>query len=178
MSNFYVYAHYTETTNELFYVGKGRNNRYLDTWGRNSYWHKIVKKHGFKSEILIKDLDEPSAFIQEILAIKELNPKANFTKGGSGGYTGPNKGNFKKGYKPWNTGKKCEFISERQKGEKNHMYGKPSATRRKVICLNDGMVFDSVAKTHKHYKVARGGLYQVLNGSKESIKGLRFDYAE
>ena len=111
-NNFYIYAHYTEDTNELFYIGKGRNNRYLDTRGRNNYWHKIVNKHGFRSEILIKNLDESTAFIQEILAIKEFDPKANFTKGGEGtcGYI--------------RSLKEKADISKRMKGHKNPRFGK------------------------------------------------------
>ena len=88
MSNFYVYAHYTLDTNELFYIGKGTGNRAFikskGKKGRNDYWHKIVKKHDYKVEILIDNLEEPDAFIQEILAIKEFLPKSNFSKGGEG----------------------------------------------------------------------------------------------
>ena len=176
MSNFYVYGHYTKDTNELFYIGKGRKNRYLDTSGRNNYWHKIVKKHDFEAKILIGSLDEATAFIQEILAIKEFSPRANFTKGGAGGYTGPNEGNFSVGHRPWNTGKKCDFISKRQLGSDNPMYGKPSPHRKKIKCLNDGRIFPSVTHAYETYGICKRSVYDILSGKKESVKNLRFVY--
>lgn len=84
MTTYYVYAHYTLDTNELFYIGKGCNNRHLTNSGRSTYWYNIVNKHGYKAEKLIDNLEEADAFIQEILAIKEFSPRANFTKGGEG----------------------------------------------------------------------------------------------
>ena len=79
MSDFYVYAHYTIDTDELFYIGKGKGRRHLQKAGRNIVWKNIVNKHGFKSEILLKNIDESDAFIQEILAIREFDPRANLT---------------------------------------------------------------------------------------------------
>lgn len=81
---FYVYAHYTLDTNELFYVGKGTKKRAHHIHGRNSYWNRIVKKHGYKVEILIDNLSAQDALIQEILGILEYKPKANLTSGGEG----------------------------------------------------------------------------------------------
>lgn len=108
--DFYVYAHYTLDTNELFYIGKGRNKRAYRKTGRNKIWQSINKKHGHRVCILIDNLSESDALIQEILAIKEFNPRANLTKGGEGVSNIPSslKGT-----------KRPEFA-----GKNNPMYGK------------------------------------------------------
>ncbi len=80
----YVYFHYTEDTGELFYIGKGTNNRYKDTYNRGQYWKKIVNKHGFTPIIKLANLPDDVAFLQEYLAIKEFSPRANITEGGCG----------------------------------------------------------------------------------------------
>ena len=108
--DFYIYGHYTVDTKELFYIGKGRGRRHLRKTGRNIVWQRIVKKHEYLSKILINNLEESDAFIQEILGIKEFSPKANLTKGGEGVV----------GMVPWNKGKKLPQIT----GVNNPMYGK------------------------------------------------------
>lgn len=130
MNVFYIYAHYTVDTNELFYIGKGKNKRYLDK---------------------------------------------NIRKGGIGGFTKINSGNFKKGNKPWNTGIKRPDMSKNQMGEKNHMYGKPSATRKRVVCHNDGNIFESLEQCYTYYKISKSGFFKSLKENKP-IKKLRFSY--
>lgn len=84
---YYVYAHYRLDTNAPFYVGKGKNRRAYEKRRRNSYWSNIVNKHGYRIEILYKDLTEQEAFDLEVKAIKELSASyrlANLTIGGEG----------------------------------------------------------------------------------------------
>lgn len=45
-NNFVVYAHYTEDTNELFYIGEGRPKRAYSTANRNKHWKHKINKHG------------------------------------------------------------------------------------------------------------------------------------
>lgn len=61
---YYTYAHYTQDTDTLFYIGvgtilntktqkeKSRYSRAYHTTGRNKYWKNVVNKHGFRVEIL------------------------------------------------------------------------------------------------------------------------------
>jgi len=52
-----VYVHKTLDTDDIFYVGIGKNeSRAKSNRNRNKYWHNIVKKHGFYCDILFSDL--------------------------------------------------------------------------------------------------------------------------
>ena len=110
MVNFYVYAHYTLDTDELFYIGKGCGRRAYHRAKRSDFWKNIERKHGCKVAILIDNLTEADAFVQEILGILEYQPRANFTKGGEGVKTD----------NPWNKGLKWPERA----GKNNPMYGK------------------------------------------------------
>lgn len=43
---YYVYAHIRPDTNQIFYIGKGKNYRAHYFKKRNKYWKRIVKKVG------------------------------------------------------------------------------------------------------------------------------------
>lgn len=84
---YYVYVHIRLDNNEIFYVGKGRNNRAFSTLSRNKYWHNVVNKYGYRVEILESNLSEFEAFEKEKDLIKSINPTTNLTSGGEGGDT-------------------------------------------------------------------------------------------
>jgi hypothetical protein len=108
---FYIYQHRKKDTGEIFYVGKGKKFRHLEESNRNNYWHNIVNKHGFVSEILFQDLDEELSLLIEqelILKYKFLNIcLCNMTDGGEG----------ISGYK--HTEKVKSIISVKSKGRKH-----------------------------------------------------------
>jgi hypothetical protein len=85
---YYVYQHRKKDTNEVFYVGKGKKNRYLTESNRNKYWHNVVNKHDFVYEILFTNLDEELALLIETELIdqyKKIGIKlCNLTNGGEG----------------------------------------------------------------------------------------------
>ncbi len=85
---FYIYQHRKKDSKEVFYVGKGKNFRHLEESNRNNYWHNIVNKHGFYSEILFENLNEELALLveQELISkYKKLNTSlCNLTAGGEG----------------------------------------------------------------------------------------------
>ena len=74
---YYIYAHYTLDTNELFYIGVGNYKRAWVFRDRNVFWHNIYNKHGVKVEI-IKDgyLDRDEAVNHEIMLQLLLKPRA------------------------------------------------------------------------------------------------------
>lgn len=85
---FYTYAHINLKTNKIFYIGKGKNKRYLDVNKRNKHWQGIVNKYGFKAIILAYWDTEKEAFDHEKLLIacfKDIGcGLANKTNGGEG----------------------------------------------------------------------------------------------
>lgn len=95
---FYVYIHTKPGTDEVFYVGKGKGKRAVQSSGRNHYWKNIVNKHGFECSIIEIGLTNEEACQLEIYWIaqfKAWNFKlANMTNGGEGmnGLTAWNKG--------------------------------------------------------------------------------------
>ena len=44
-NDYYVYFHRNSVTNEVFYVGKGRLNRYSTSKGRSSVWKEYIKNN-------------------------------------------------------------------------------------------------------------------------------------
>lgn len=89
---FCTYIHIKQSDGLVFYVGKGRLSRPRTTCGRNQMWHNIVKKHGFKPEILMTFENEADAYEHEkfiISCFKDMGIKlANMTEGGEGGSSG------------------------------------------------------------------------------------------
>jgi hypothetical protein len=85
----YVYYHTRNDTGEVFYVGKGKNNRLNRKQNRSTFWHNIVNKAGgFKSTILASSLTEKESLNFEkliILKLRETGVKiCNLTDGGDG----------------------------------------------------------------------------------------------
>ena len=87
---FYVYLHRRNDTNEVFYVGKGKNRRAWSKGSRNKHWKHITEKHGYIVEMVFEKLTEKEAFDKEIEIISEygLDNLVNLTIGGntSSGY--------------------------------------------------------------------------------------------
>ena len=86
---FYTYAHYKTGTGEIFYIGKGKGNRYKSKDCRkNEYWKRIVNKYGMTAEILAYWKTEKEALDHEKLLISSFRDMGykltNLTNGGEG----------------------------------------------------------------------------------------------
>lgn len=85
---YYVYRHIRLDSNTPFYIGKGKDRRAYTKSNRSHYWKNIVSKHGYRVEILKKDLEESQAFKLERKLIKVYKMygycEVNFTEGGDG----------------------------------------------------------------------------------------------
>ena len=87
-----VYLHRRKDTNEVFYVGIGKDYyRMGRKANRNQYWHNIVNKYGYTKEILFKNITWDEAIKKEIELIKKYGRKdlktgclVNITRGGEG----------------------------------------------------------------------------------------------
>ena len=124
-----VYRHRRLDTNEIFYIGIGKEEkRAFSKYKRNVHWINIVKKAGYQVEIISRDLTWEDACELEIFLIKLYGRKdlglgnlVNMTDGGDGclgnihseetrklislklkGNVKPNKTSFISGQKPWN----------------------------------------------------------------------------
>jgi len=92
MADFYVYLHRKATTGEIFYVGKGRDERAYDTGvDRSIHWNRVAKKHGRTVEFVQTGLQEWYAHELEMDLIAYhgrknlgLGPLINKTDGGEG----------------------------------------------------------------------------------------------
>lgn len=87
---FYVYDH-KKPNGEVFYIGKGKDQRAWSVHGRNPMWRAIVDKHSYSVEIVADNLTEQEAFDEEIRLIALYGRRnngtgtlANLTDGGEG----------------------------------------------------------------------------------------------
>lgn len=87
-NDFYVYEWFNINTGEVFYVGKGRKNRYKSLSGRNKYFLNYNHKYNCDVRKIKKNLTEEQAFNFEIETIKKYwdigQCKCNLSEGGEG----------------------------------------------------------------------------------------------
>lgn len=160
---FYVYAHLDPSSNEVRYIGKGKDRRawsFSHRKGHHGNWINKLKKLGLKPivQILFKNLSEEDAFKKEKELIKSYTNLTNLTDGGEGvsGYSPSEE--FKEWIKEYNTGKKqtAEQIENMAKTKR----GKPRSpkVRESISKGCKGIKFSS---EHKHkMSLAHLGLKQ------------------
>ena len=166
MFEFFVYQHLKADTNAVFYIGKGKGKRYAQKQGRNTYWHRVVNKHGFIPKIVVDGIDEELAFLCESELIdkyKKLGAQlVNATDGGEGvsGYKHTDEHKEKMlGNEYWKlvktNGFKGKTHSNQQKAKWSEMR-KGSPGTRNGICLSDETKEKmSASKTGKPLKALR-----------------------
>lgn len=140
----YVYKHIRTDTNEVFYIGIGtRNDRIYSKYGRNRYWHRIVKKYGFITEIIENDLSWEDACEREKYWIKYYGRRGlnegtlvNMTDGGEG------LNNFT------HTEESKEKMSKSKSGERHPNYGKPlkDCIKTKISNSHKGKTFSLITR--------------------------------
>jgi mannose/fructose/N-acetylgalactosamine-specific phosphotransferase system component IIB len=156
----YLYRHIRLDKNEPFYIGIGSDEKFKranEKSRRNKIWNDIVSKTDYKIEILFENLTWEQACEKEkefIALYGRINKKTgvlvNLTDGGEG-----TKGVIK-------SIELRKSISERQLGEKNHMYGKTHTDEVKRI----------ISETHKGNKVNLGRIQseETKRKKSESVK--------
>lgn len=128
---FYVYVHFTIDDGSIFYVGKGRGERYKSYKKRSDWWVNKARKHGVYPEVLWMFNNEVCALSMEVALIKFIgkNLLVNITDGGDG-VSGMKKSEAQKLHlsemkkKLWRDPEYRKEQSERVIGSKNPMYGK------------------------------------------------------
>lgn len=154
----YVYTHYTEDENKLFYVGissKEDQSRATDKTKRSRFWKSIVAKHGFRAEIIQDNITWEEAIQAEIDFIAQhgrlfdgSGVLCNLTIGGEGCTGFPITEEYRR---------KC---SESQKGrpgksgEENNFYGrkhtKESMAKRLETLERNGTL--RRGENHPHFR--------------------------
>ena len=85
---FFTYTHRRNDTGQVFYVGKGREDRAAWVYGRTQHWKRVAEKHGYTIDIIGEWPVEADAFSHEIKMIQHYrdlgHPLVNKTGGGEG----------------------------------------------------------------------------------------------
>ena len=129
-TNILIYRH-LKPCGEVFYIGIGKGKRPYIKSNRSKFWKNVVKKYGYKIEIVYsttswEDACELESFLIQLYGRKDLNKGTlvNLTDGGEGC----------NGMKHSNQTKKNH--SDRMKGENHPMYGIKVNEQRKEQCRN------------------------------------------
>ena len=86
---YYVYEYYIVGTNEVFYVGKGKGNRYKTTKRNNKFFNDMYNSHNCNVRKVYEGLDEKTSFQKEVELIRYYRENTTYrltnqTDGGEG----------------------------------------------------------------------------------------------
>lgn len=138
--DFYVYEYFIKETDEVFYVGKGRKNRYRELHNRNKYFNNVMEKYDCDVRLIHERLTNEEACLKEKELIQKRwdigQARCNFTAGGTGfseGKLNPRVLNPPKG-------KLNNFYGVRMVGAENPFYGRKHTdeTKRKISLSRKG----------------------------------------
>ena len=200
--NYTVYMHIFP--NKKVYIGitsqkvehRWRNGT---KYGNNQYMENAIKKYGWENiehKILFVNLSKIEAENKEIELIRVY--KSNIRKYGYNILNGGNvskgmtlkarkkmsqkrkgkhysiKTEFKKGHKPWTTGKKMsdEFKEKLSRG---HL-GQVPWNRKKIICLETNTIYSSMGEAAKQLNVNKVGISKVCRKIMNQTSGYHFEY--
>ncbi len=85
-NGYYVYVHRRATDKSIFYVGKGKRNRFRSAYKRSRWWLNVARKHGVICEIVKSFRNEKCAFSYEKILISIIGKEnlVNVCDGGEG----------------------------------------------------------------------------------------------
>lgn len=138
--DFYVYEYYIVETDEVFYVGKGRQKRYRELHNRSQYFNNVMAKYECDVRIVLNGLTNQEACLKEKELINKWwaknQARCNFTAGG----TGFSEGKLNPRVLKPPRGKLNYFYGLRMIGPDNHFYGKrhTEETKRKISVNRKG----------------------------------------
>ena len=170
MNNYQIYFHKRNDTNEIFYVGMGKDYRPKDKHSRSQWWWNVVNKVGYTIEIVHEGLTWDEACEYETKYIKDFGRKdmgtgilVNMTDGGDGTH----------GHIPWNKGITGVFkhTEEHKKHISNVMKGKvlSTETRNKLSIAHTGKKVsletrEKQSKIHKGKKLSKQACINISKG--------------
>lgn len=173
---------------EHFSHGKARRN--------NGAFYRAIQKYGrdvFVGQVLMECQTAVVALEEEKRLIALVKPEYNSTPGGEARGNLSEEGRAKiiarhKGNK-YHLGKKHSWETKeylRELAKKNlpkfapFMGLGPKKQARKVICLDDGRMFESASAAARNYSVHKSAVIEMCLGkrNKKMVGGLRFKYLE
>lgn len=188
--NYYVYGYIRLDTNTYFYIGKGKNNRYLELKGsRSSHFKNIIENIPCVVEIIKDNLSLYDAYLEEEQMIEKLvfeegysisikgikrNPLCHLVNkcwGGLGNAGYSHSEESKKKLSDAHKGKVLsddtkKKLSELNKGEKHPKYGTKNSdiTRKRISNALKGKTFSEERK--KHLSESHKGIPNLANRRK------------
>ena len=78
MNEYYVYEWFIVDTNEVFYVGKGKGNRYKEHKRRNKFFIDMYSTHKCDVRKIYENLSEEDAFKKEKELIAYYRKNTNY----------------------------------------------------------------------------------------------------
>ena len=175
----YVYTHTRLDNNEVFYVGIGTQNNYKRasrSHNRTNYWNNIVKKCGWKVDIVFDKLTWDDACKKEIELIKKYGrvdlgtgTLVNLTDGGEGTLKRITTPETK--LKMSKTRKGRKYSEEHKLKTKNSMIGKNC---KKIIDTKTGIIYNSLSDAAIAFKMSKGSLISRLKGRSKKESNLKY----
>jgi predicted GIY-YIG superfamily endonuclease len=175
-----VYQHIRLDTNQIFYIGIGKqSNRAYSKQRRNKYWKSIVLKHGYKVEIIkeVNTWEEACKLETQLISKygrkdKGLGPLVNMTDGGEGsiGMSEESKKSISEKLKVSRLGENNPMYGKR--GILNPMYGKKPSTesiqKNRLAHLGKNLREKSI-KAKKVLDLSTNTIYNCAKDASESI---------
>lgn len=174
---FYVYEWIRLDTNEPFYVGKGKGNRWKElTRGNNQHFNNIVKSIPIVVNILHDNLDEQTAFGLEVWYIREYRDiigydLVNINDGGEGcvlcGKNSPwyGKHHSEEVKKKMRESSKKENLSQETLNKMSKcQLGKNNNVAMAVICVTTKRIFYTVKEASIFYNIDNSGIVKCCKG--------------
>jgi hypothetical protein len=148
--NYFVYLHIKASNNQPFYIGKGKGNRYKDSYKRSKYWFNVVNKHGFIPLILHDNLSDEKAIELEKYYISKfgrkdlgLGPLVNMTDGGDGSSNKVITDEFRKKCSDRMNGNKIN-LNRKHSDDVNIKKGKKLGENNKAVSvIHEGVLYTS-----------------------------------
>ena len=165
----YVYTHTRLDTNEIFYVGIGTQDNYKRAsrvHNRTNYWNNIVKKCGWKVDIIFDNLTWENACKIEVELISKYGrvdlgtgTLVNLTDGGEGTLKRITIPETRLKMSKTRKGAKC--TNEHKEKTRLSMLGK---NKKKVIDNQNGKIYESVSDAALFLNIPAPTLSRYLNG--------------
>jgi len=178
----YVYTHTRLDTNEVFYVGIGTQENYKRasrSHNRNNYWNNIVKKCGWKVDIVFDKLTWDEACKKEVELIKKYGrvdlgtgTLVNLTEGGEGAIGRVVKEETRYKMSKAKKGKKGLRQSKEQREKTSELM--KGVNSKKIINTKCGIVYNSIQEAAEQNNIKRATLSNYLTGRTKNKTNLKY----